>query len=91
MTPAELLRRYPYDPAATPQSCKRGTPEMLRLVPDGHGYREALASLYLVLERRWLQEETRVRARELARQHQPLKAQSREHLADDVWPYGDKP
>lgn len=88
MTPAELLARYPYDPNATPQNCKRGTPEMLRLVPDG--YREALASLYLTLEQRWLREETGRRAAELKRQHQPLAAQSREHLAE-VWPYGDKP
>ena len=91
MTPAELLAKYPYDPSATSQDCKRGTPEMLRLVPPEGGYREALASLFLTLERRWLTEETKLRARELARQHQPLKAQSREHLADDVWPYGDKP
>jgi hypothetical protein len=90
VTPAELLARYPYDPAITPQDCKRGTPEMLRLVPDGHGYREALASLFLVLERRWVVEETERRAQELRRQHQPLKAQSREHV-DGVWPYGDKP
>lgn len=87
MTPAELLARYPYDPAATPQDCKRGTPEMLRLVPDGHGYREGLASLYLACEPRWQREETKRRAEELRRQHQPLKAQSREH----VYPFGDEP
>ena len=80
MTPTELLANYPYDPSATSQDCKRGTPEMLRLVPPEGGYREALASLYLTLEKRWLAEETKQRARELARQHQPLESQSREHV-----------
>ena len=90
MTPAELLAKYPYDPRLTSADCKRGTAEMLRIVPPEGGYREALASLFLTLEKRWLHEETKQRARELARQYQPLKAQSREHL-DEVWPYGDKP
>ena len=90
MTPAELLAKYPYDPRLTSADCKRGTADMLRLVPPEGGYREALASLFLTLEPRWLHEETNRRAQELRRQHQPLKAQSREHV--DHWnEAGEKP
>lgn len=88
MTVAELLAKYPFDPSKRPQDFPVGSPERLRAVPDG--YREGLASLYLACEQRWAREETKRRAEELRRQHQPMKAQSREHL-DEVWPYGDRP
>jgi hypothetical protein len=89
MTTAELLAKYPFDPRVRPQDFPLGSPERLRGIPD-EGYRKCLASLYLACEKRWAREETKRRADELRRQHQPLQAQSREHL-ENVWPYGDKP
>lgn len=89
MTPTELLAKYPYDPNVRPQDFPVGSPERLRGVPPD--FREGLAILYCACLPRWQREETKRRADELRRQHQPLKAQSREHLVDDVWPYGDKP
>jgi hypothetical protein len=75
-TVAELLKRYPYVPGSHPRDYRRGDIAMIQGVPD-ESYREALASIYLRQNPRWTEEETRVRARELARLHQP---QSREHI-----------
>lgn len=59
---AELLRRYPYDPAISPAVYETGSPERLRGVPPGS--REILARIYVRSHRRWQREaELELRAR----------------------------
>lgn len=87
MTVAELLAAHPYVPGTNAWDYPHGSPERLRGIPPEGGMREALASLYLAGQKRWAEEDCKVRERELRREQQRRQAltlaQSREHA--DHW------